>query len=65
VVRDVGTAGMSVTGVSVSTVKQVVMVRIVPTDTQAAALHQTLRACNEAASWLAAGDACRPGVWQA
>jgi hypothetical protein len=52
--RDVCIANMSVTGVSVSTVKQVVMVRILPTDAQAAALRQTLRTCNEAASWLAA-----------
>jgi hypothetical protein len=48
---------VSVAGVSVSTVKQVVMVRILPTDAQAAALGQTLRACNDAAWWLGCGDA--------
>ena len=32
--------------------KQVVKLRLIPTDEQAAALDQTLRACNEAASWV-------------
>ena len=32
--------------------KQVVKVRIPPTEDQAAALRETLRVCNEAASWL-------------
>lgn len=33
-------------------VKQVVKVRLLPTPDQESALLQTLRACNEAASWL-------------
>ena len=36
----------------VRTVKQVVKVRVLPTEDQAAALAATLRTCNEAASWL-------------
>jgi IS605 OrfB family transposase len=36
----------------VITVKQVVQVRLLPTPKQAAALTDTLRACNRAASWL-------------
>ena len=36
-------------------VKQVVKVRMLPTEEQAAALAATLRRCNEAASWLSAG----------
>jgi IS605 OrfB family transposase len=35
--------------------KQVVKVRMLPSREQAAALQATLRACNEAASWLSAG----------
>jgi putative transposase len=45
---------MSVRAVSVAGVKQVVKVRMLPTPQQAAALHSTLRTCNNAASWLAA-----------
>ena len=38
--------------VSVRGVKQVVKVRMLPTEEQAAALEATLHACNGAASWL-------------
>jgi IS605 OrfB family transposase len=44
---------MSVAGVTVPSVtQQVVKVRMLPTDEQAAALGETLHVCNEAASWL-------------
>jgi IS605 OrfB family transposase len=43
---------MSVVGITVPSVKQVVKVRVLPTDEQAAALHGTMHTCNEAASWL-------------
>jgi IS605 OrfB family transposase len=43
---------MSVHAVSVAGVKQVVKVRMLPTEEQAAALGATLRTCNAAASWL-------------
>jgi putative transposase len=43
-----------VPAVSVRGVKQVVKVRMLPSEEQAAALQATLRACNEAASWLSA-----------
>jgi putative transposase len=45
---------LSVLVVSVAGMKQVVKVRIVPTQQQAAALRATLGTCNEAASWLSA-----------
>ncbi len=45
-------AGLSVPVVSVASMKQVVKVRMLPTQEQAAALRATLRTCNEAASWL-------------
>ncbi len=41
--------------VSVAGVKQVVKVRMLPTQQQSAALQATLRTCNEAASWLSTG----------
>ncbi len=41
--------------VSVAGVKQVVKVRMLPTEEQAAALRATLGTCNAAASWLSAG----------
>jgi putative transposase len=40
--------------ISVHWMKQVVKVRLLPTEHQAAALEATLRVCNEAASWLSA-----------
>jgi putative transposase len=43
---------LSVAVVSVRGVKQVLKVRALPSDIEAAALYQTLRACNAAASWL-------------
>jgi putative transposase len=43
---------LSVPVVSVAGVKQVVKVRMLPTQEQSAALHATLNTCNEAASWL-------------
>jgi putative transposase len=43
---------LSVLVVSVACVKQVVKVRMLPTQEQAAALQATLNTCNEAASWL-------------
>ena len=46
---------MSVPAVSVAGVKQVVKVRMLPTEEQAAALRATLGTCNAAASWLSAG----------
>lgn len=46
---------MSVPADSVRWVKQVVKVRMLPTEEQAAALEATLRVCNEAASWLSSG----------
>jgi putative transposase len=45
-------AGVSVPMVSVAGVKQVVKVRVLPTQEQATALHATLSRCNKAASWL-------------
>jgi putative transposase len=45
---------LSVLAASVPTVKQVVQVRMLPTNSEAAALDATLSACNSAASWLAA-----------
>jgi putative transposase len=45
---------MSVLVVSVAGMKQVVKVRMLPTQQQAAALRATLGTCNEAASWLSA-----------
>jgi IS605 OrfB family transposase len=45
---------LSVLAVSVAGVKQVVKVRMLPTDEQSTALAATLRTCNEAASWLSA-----------
>ncbi len=38
--------------VTVRGVKQVVKVRMLPTEEQAAALEATLRGCNDAVSWL-------------
>jgi putative transposase len=46
---------LSVLVVSVATVKQVVKVRLLPTQEQATALQATLQTCNEAASWLSWG----------
>ncbi len=43
---------MSVPAVTVLLVKQVVKVRVLPVGLEAAALNATLRACNNAASWL-------------
>jgi putative transposase len=43
---------MSVPVISVVRVKQVVKVRMLPTQDQPAALQATLRTCNKAASWL-------------
>ena len=43
---------LSVSAFRVRDVKQVVKVRMLPTEEQAAALRETLHACNEAASWL-------------
>jgi putative transposase len=40
--------------VTVLIMKQVAKVRLLPTELEAAALQATLRACNEAASWLSA-----------
>jgi hypothetical protein len=45
---------LSVSLVSVAGVKQVVKVRVLPNQEQAAALRDTLHTCNEAASWLSA-----------
>jgi putative transposase len=45
---------LSVSVVSVLGVKQVVKLRMLPSREQAAALQATLKACNEAASWLSA-----------
>jgi hypothetical protein len=45
---------MSVAGINVRGVTQVVMVRVLPTDAEAAALLATLTTCNSAASWLSA-----------
>jgi hypothetical protein len=39
---------------SVAGVKLVVQVKLLPTPVQAAALEATLRACNEAATWVGA-----------
>ncbi len=46
---------MSVPTVSVAGVKQVVKVRMLPTEVQAAALGTTLGTCNAAAAWLSSG----------
>jgi putative transposase len=43
-----------VLAISVPWMKQVVKVRLLPTEQQAASLEATLRVCNEAASWLSA-----------
>jgi putative transposase len=43
---------MSVAVVSVRGVKQVVKLRVLPSEGEAAALDETLRTCNAAASWL-------------
>ncbi len=43
---------LSVLAFMVRVVKQVLKVRMLPTEDQAAALKATLRTCNEAASWL-------------
>ena len=40
--------------ISVHRVTQVVMVRVLPTDAEAAALQATVTTCNSAASWLSA-----------
>ena len=45
---------VSVLAASVRSVRQVVKVRVLPTDLEAAALGATLSACNSAASWLSA-----------
>ena len=45
---------MSVPAITVPSVKQIVKVRMLPTEVEAAALEATLRTCNEAASWLSA-----------
>jgi putative transposase len=47
-------AGLSVPVVSVTSMKQVVKVRMLPTQEQAAALGATLATSNEAGSWLSA-----------
>lgn len=49
-----GASFLSVRGNSVVNVKQVIRVRLLPTDAEAAALEATLTACNHAASWLSA-----------
>jgi putative transposase len=43
-----------VAGASVRSVKQVIKLRMLPSDAQAAALEETLRTCNAASSWLSA-----------
>jgi putative transposase len=43
---------MSVARTTVPSVKQVVKVRVLPTDEQAPALRETIDTCNHAASWL-------------
>jgi putative transposase len=45
---------LPVPAISVRDIKQVVTVRLLPTEREAAALDATLRVCNEAASWLSA-----------
>jgi len=45
---------VSVPGNSVQGVKQVVKVRVLPSERDAAALYETLQTCNLAASWLSA-----------
>jgi putative transposase len=45
---------MSVARISVRGVKQVVKLRLLPGESEAAALDETLRTCNAAASWLSA-----------
>ena len=45
-------ADMSVTRASLPNAKQVLKLRILPSNEQVAALEETLRVCNEAASWL-------------
>jgi predicted RNA-binding Zn-ribbon protein involved in translation (DUF1610 family) len=49
-----GSIGLSVATDSVRVVKQVVKLRVLPTAAHAAALEETLRTCNAAASWLSA-----------
>src|SRR6267142_2384451 len=49
-----GWIGLSVPRASVRVVKQVVKLRVLPSAAQAAALEETLRTCNAAASWLSA-----------
>ena len=44
---------MSALAVSVARVKQVVKVRVAPSEAQAAALQASLGTCNRAASWFA------------
>ncbi len=51
-VISVGVARMSVLTVSMPIMKQVVKVRMLPTKVELAALEDTLRTCNTAASWL-------------
>jgi putative transposase len=48
-------ADLSALVLMVRCVKQVVKVRMLPTQGEAAALESTLRTCNSAASWLSAG----------
>jgi IS605 OrfB family transposase len=45
---------VSVAGASVQSVKQVIKLRMLPSDAQAAVLEETLRTCNAASSWLSA-----------
>jgi len=44
---------VSVTRVNVRSVKQVIKLRVLPSEAEAAALNETLRTCNAAAAWLA------------
>jgi hypothetical protein len=53
-IRPVDIQLVSVLAASVSTGRQVIKVRVMPTDSEAAALDATLNACNSAASWLSA-----------
>ena len=53
-IRPVDIQLVSVLAASVRSVRQVVKVRVLPTDLEAAALDATLSACNSAASWLSA-----------
>ena len=45
---------MSVPPVTLPSVKQVVKVRVLPTEAESAALRATLKKCNDAALWLSA-----------